>query len=76
MIGVLSDENLSYLVDFIQRFMLPEKTEETTCNPDQKMTAFYEMEKLKSKTNLYFSDNFDPDKEYQTAMEEKYGTFN
>jgi len=74
MISMLSDDNVNYLVDFIKRFMLPPKaTLELAPSSDKKKQAFYEMEQNKSNLSAYFPTDFDPRKEYQEALEERYG---
>lgn len=40
MINGLSDDNLSYLIDFIKRFMLPENISSTYSQSDEKKTSF------------------------------------
>lgn len=61
MINGLSDDNLSYLIDFIKRFMLPENISSTYSQSDEKKQAFYEMEAMKPNLSAYFPSDFDPE---------------
>lgn len=76
MINRLSDDNVSYLIDFMKRFMLPQKiiTKTDTSKTNKKMQAFQEMEMMKANLSSYFPADFNPEQEYEEAISEKYGS--
>jgi hypothetical protein len=70
MIYELSDENVVYLIDFMQRFMKPEKKAVTHENVMQ------ELEAMRMQARPCFPADFDAQQIWEEAMDEKYGRFN
>lgn len=72
----LSDDDAVFLIDFINRFMatsdntIPQPHTEKKSNPMQFLEAI--SQELKSKV----PSDFDPIKEWEDAMDEKYGNIN
>lgn len=79
MINNLSDENVKYLIDFMQRFMMPESDEKR--NPPIVQTPgggnfMQEMEDMRLRAKAYFPSDFNSDEILEEAMERKYGNIN
>ena len=74
MISELSDDNVMFLIEIIQRLM-PQKTYSSTFDDldKEKMQAFYRLEKARTEIQQYLPKDFDPDKELKEAKEERYG---
>ena len=75
MIRGMSDENVSFLIEVIQR-LVPEKPYQNTIDQldiDKKMQAFRRLNAAREEIKQYLPENFDPDKELEEAWEEKYG---
>lgn len=69
MIGNLSDDNVSFLIEIIQRLM-PSTGE----NMDESMQAFYRLDAAREDIRQYLPKDFDPDKELEEARAERYGS--
>lgn len=69
LIGSLSDDNVSFLIEIIQRLMPNEEK-----NTDESMQAFYRLDAAREMINRYLPENFDPDKELEEARAERYGS--
>lgn len=64
MIHSLSDDNVRYLIDFMQRFMMPKEVQKNIApiNQEQKadkMNFMQEMEDMRLKAKSYFPSEFD-----------------
>lgn len=71
MIGGLSDDNVSFLIEIIQRLM-PDRKE----NSDDGMRAFRRLDAAREDIRKYLSEDFDPGKELEEARAERYGSAN
>lgn len=71
MIGSLSDDNVSFLIEIIQRLM-PGREE----NSDDGMQAFHRLDAARKDIRKYLPEDFDPDKELEEARAERYGSVN
>lgn len=69
MIGSLSDDNVSFLIEIIQRLM-PNGEK----NTEESMRAFYRLDAAREVISKYLPENFDPDKELEEARAERYGS--
>ncbi|MCX4340491.1 MAG: hypothetical protein OSJ72_12705 [Lachnospiraceae bacterium] len=69
MIGNLSDDNVSFLIEIIQRLM-----PSTGKNTDESMQAFYRLDTAREEIRQYLPKDFDPDKELEEARAERYGS--
>lgn len=75
MIRGMSDENVSFLIEVIQR-LVPEKSYQNTTeqsDADKKLQAFHRLNVAREEIKQYLSKNFDPDKELEEARSERYG---
>lgn len=68
MISSLSDENVSFLIEIIQRLM-PSGEKEVKDG----MQAFYRLNIAREEIRQYLPENFDPDRELEEARAERYG---
>ena len=68
MIGRLSDDNVSFLIEIIRRLMPDEGK-----NTDESMQAFNRLDAAREVIREYLPENFDPDKELEEARAERYG---
>ena len=68
MIGSLSDDNVSFLIEIIQRLM-PGKEN----NLNEGMQAFYRLDAAREEIRQYLPEDFDPDKELEEARAARYG---
>lgn len=69
MIGSLSDDNVSFLIEIIQRLM-PSREK----NIDESMQAFCRLDAARAEIGQYLPKDFDPDKELEEARVERYGS--
>lgn len=69
MIGNLSDDNVSFLIEIIQRLM-----PSTGKNTDESMQAYYRLDTAREEIRQYLPKDFDPDKELEEARAERYGS--
>lgn len=75
MIHHLSDDNVRYLIDFMKRFMLPDKEEQMNrseagqiCDAD----FMQELETMRIRAERYFPKEFDAGRIWEEAMDGKY----
>lgn len=77
MILDMSDENVGFLIEVIQR-LIPKKTYTSVTYPAQKsnekMQAYKELVNTRNEAKKYLPDDFDPDAELEVARREKYGS--
>ena len=77
MIRDMSDDNVGFLIEVIQR-LIPKKTYTSVIyppqRPDEKMQAFKELVATRNEAKKYLPDDFDPDAELEAARREKYGS--
>lgn len=73
MICGLSDDNVGFLIEVIQRLM-PQRTQTypSVNKNDKKMQAFRELNAARDEIKKYLPDDFDPDRELEEARAEKY----
>lgn len=74
LISGLSDDNISFLIEIIQRLMPKE-----TCTEDNESTglqAFQRLDAARADIKQYLPDDFGPEKELEDARAEKYGSIN
>lgn len=77
MIGRLSDDNVSFLIEIIQRLM-PQKSsvdDKPTLPPAEGMRALERLNKARMEIRQYLPEDFDPDKELEEALAERYESF-
>lgn len=67
MIGGLSDDNVSFLIEIIQRLMPVEGN-----GSGEGMEAFYRLDAAREEIRKYLPDDFDPDRELEEARAERY----
>ena len=79
MIQNMSDENVGFLIEIIQR-LIPQKKhieiiyQSQSVDPNkEKMQAFQELVDTRNDVKKYLPDDFDPDAELEAARKEKYG---
>lgn len=77
MIQDMSDENVGFLIEVIQR-LIPKKTYTSVIYPsqktDEKMQAFKELVATRNEAKKYLPNDFDPETELEAARKEKYGS--
>ena len=77
MIQNMSDDNVGFLIEVIQRLIL-KKSYTSAIYPsqksDEKMQAFKELVATRSEAKKYLPDDFNPDAELEVARKEKYGS--
>lgn len=75
MVRGLSDENVSFLIEIIQRLM-PQKRQFQMTAPleDEAMQAFHRLDAARAEIGQYLPQDFDPDKELEEARAERYGS--
>ena len=67
MICGLSDDNVSFLIEIMQRLM-PVQYE----NEGEKLKAFHRLDDARAEMKQYFPDDFDADKELEEARAGRY----
>lgn len=67
MIGNLSDDNVSFLIEIIHRLMPQEKP-----NVEESRQAFQRLDSATADIRRYFPEDFDPDAELKEARAERY----
>ena len=76
MIHDLSDDNVSFLIEIIQRLMpnraMAEKVQ--TLGNDEGIKAFHRLDEARAEIWNYLPEGFDPDKELEEARKERYGS--
>lgn len=70
LISSLSDDNVSFLIEIIQRLM-PSREKDV----NDGMQAFFRLNAAREELGQYLPENFDPDKELEEARAERYGGF-
>ena len=68
MIGGLSDENVSFLIEIIQRLMHGQHEGES-----EKIQAFNRLDKARAEIKQYLPKDFESERELMEARAEKYG---
>ena len=76
MIGDLSDDNVSFLIEIIRRLMPHGKEETVNVSDSEGKDAFEKMLAARDNIQHYFPIDFDPDKELEEARAERYGGTN
>lgn len=77
MIKGLSDDDVSFLIDMIQRFMLPRADMKVDdLDNDTGRQAFLRLDAARAKVRQYLPDDFDEEKELEEARMERYGSIN
>lgn len=73
MIRGLSDENVSFLIEVIQRLM-PQKSYEIDYDDfeSESIQAFTRLKAAREEIGRYLPEDFDPEKELEEAREERY----
>lgn len=71
MIRGLSDDNVSFLIEVIQRLM-PQKSHAKDFDNSEGMRAFADLEKVRNEICQYLPEDFDPDRELEEARKERY----
>lgn len=75
MIQDLSDDNVSFLIEIIQKLMpQSSNTEPVQSLDDEAIHAFRRLDKARTEIWNYFPEEFDPDKELEEARKERYGS--
>lgn len=76
MIHGLSDENVSFLIEVIQRLIPQEenKKEKTVPQMTAGVQAFQRLKAARPEVRSYLPEGFDPEKELRDAREERYGS--
>ena len=76
MIHDLSDDNVSFLIEIIQRLMPKSaRTEEAqVLGNDEGIQAFRRLDQARTEIWNYLPEGFDPDKELEEARKERYGS--
>ena len=76
LISGLSDDNVSFLIEIIQRLML-QKTQEMDMYPVTEnigIQAFKRLDAARSDIKQYLPKDFNPEKELEEARAERYGS--
>ena len=76
MISGLSDDNVRFLIEVIQRLMpepVQEKTEQSL-PANESIQAFQRLNAARDEVWKYLPDDFDPDRELEKARAERYGS--
>ena len=76
MVRGLSDDNVSFLIEVIQRLM-PQKVYVQAVRPSEKdeaIKAFQRLNDARTEIKQYLPKDFDPDKELEEARAERYGS--
>ena len=76
MIDALPDDNVVFLVELMQRFMMPREAEDIQ---DESITShvgfMQELETMRIKARAYFPSDLEYEKVLEEAMNEKYSNF-
>lgn len=76
LISGLSDDNVSFLIEIIQRLM-PQKTQVADIQPVAEsvgVQAFKRLDAARSDIKQYLPKDFDPERELEEARAERYGS--
>ena len=74
MIRDLSDDNVSFLIEIIQK-LTPQNSDKDTVRPsigDKKIEAFQRLDEARAEIWNYLPEDFNPDKELAEARNERY----
>ena len=74
MIRDLSDDNVSFLIEIIQK-LTPQDSDKETVQPstgDEKIKAFQRLDEARAEIWNYLPKDFNPDKELEEARNERY----
>lgn len=76
MISGLSDDNVSFLIEIIQRLMPQNSCASADSGVNNKAgkQAFYRLEEARSEIRQYLPEDFNPDRELEEARAERYGS--
>lgn len=78
MISGLSDDNISFLIEIIRRLMSQSEKTDMAAMPSPEenrgMQAFRRLDTAREEIRQYLPDDFDPVKELEEAMAEKFGS--
>ena len=78
MISGLSDDNISFLIEIINRLMPQNEEANTVTRPtvkeDRKMQAFMRLDAARAEISQYLPDDFNPERELEEARAERYGS--
>lgn len=72
----MSDDNLSFLIEIIQRLISSRaytKPAASPANPSEKMQAFKELAASRKEIQKYIPEDFDPEAELEAFRKERYG---
>jgi hypothetical protein len=72
----MSDDNISFLLEIIQRLMPQETCAEDNHLAEESagMQAFQRLDAARNEIRKYLPDDFDPEKELEAARAERYGS--
>lgn len=75
MIRDLSDDNVVFLIEIIQRLMPPTENKERniTSTNEEKMEAFRKLNLVRNEIKNYLPQDFNPELELEEARKIKYG---
>ena len=78
MISGLSDDNVSFLIEIINRLM-PQNKESNSVTvsavkEDRKVQAFKRLDAARVEISQYLPDDFEPERELEEARAERYGS--
>ena len=76
MIGKLSDDNVSFLIEIIRRLMPHEQGHKENSYISEGKEAFEKMLAARDNIHHYFPVDFNPEKELEEARAERYGGTN
>ena len=76
MIGNLSDDNVSFLIEIIRRLMPHEQEHKENVYISEGKEAFEKMLAARDNIQHYFPVDFNPEKELEEARAERYGGTN
>lgn len=76
MISGLSDDNVSFLIEIIQRLMSQKAYVNAVQTAESKegKQAFQRLDEARKEIRKYLPDDFNPDKELEEARSERYGS--
>ena len=78
MISGLSDDNISFLIEIINRLMPQSEEAYTVTMPtakeERKMQAFKRLDVARAEISQYLPDDFAPERELEEARAERYGS--
>lgn len=75
MIEGLSDDNVGFLIELMQRFMVTERKIRESQEEKDSGGFMRELEAMRLKAKSYFPADFDHGRAWEEAMDEKYNSF-